>query len=299
MWKMIAFVPLPTAIPYSRLVNPHRYFRTAASSSSPLRRVARFTVVRCYNTVSDPTPRKSVAAVIIGNEILNGSTLDTNLSTLAKHVVARGAVLQHAVTIRDDVDTIADATRRLSAAHDLVFTSGGIGPTLDDVTYAGVAAAFSMRQRRHDPTTRRMKQVQPEMELNPARMRMANLPHDCETLWTDGLWVPLAVVRNVYVLPGIPKLFQRMLLSVPDERFGSACRRERRVVLCEKAEGDLAELLENVSQQYQQISLGSYPATTEEARKRYLSMITLEGDDSDDVAAAAEVVRLGVNGHYE
>lgn len=253
--------------------------------------------IHCNQT--SPPVRKKVGAVIIGNEILNGKTIDKNLSTLARHVESQGAVVQQAVTIRDDIDIIASHVRDMSSTNDLVFTSGGIGPTLDDVTYAGVAAAFSLRLSRHEETIRRMKEPRSNMELNSARLRMAELPNGCETLWTDGLWVPLVVVRNVYVLPGIPRLFEQMLRSVPVERFGSAVRRTRIVVLCEMAEGDLAELLESVSQRFEGVALGSYPSTTEEARKRYRSMITLEGDIKNDVLQAAEIIRNGVDGHYE
>lgn len=245
-----------------------------------------------------PVPRKQVAAVIIGNEILSGKTLDTNLGTLARHVDARGAVLARAATIRDDIEEIARVVHNMSTHHDLVFTSGGIGPTLDDVTYAGVAAAFDGMTGRHEETVKRMHQVQPGLELNEARLRMAQLPIDCETLWTPDLWVPLAVVRNVYVLPGIPRLFEKMLQSVPDERFGDVERRARAVVLCERAEGDLAALLVDVADRFD-VALGSYPATTEAARKKYRSMVTVEGDFADVVREAAEIVRQGVDGRFD
>lgn len=285
-------------IPSPRLFTTSRKFPTSAPKS---RHLSHYEPIQCeiQKAQSGRMARKKVGAVIIGNEILNGKTVDTNLSTLAKYVDSKGAILQHAVTIRDDIDIIAKYVRDMSQVHELVFTSGGIGPTLDDVTYAGVAAAFSLPLSRHEETIQRMKQSRPKMELNSARIRMAELPEGCETLWTDELWVPLAVVRNVYILPGIPRLFEHMLQSVPDERFGQVARRTRVIVLCEMAEGDLAELLERVSHQFEDVLIGSYPATTEEARKRYRSMITLEGDLKDNVAHAAEIVRDGVGGHFE
>lgn len=243
--------------------------------------------------------RKRIGIVVIGNEILNGKTIDKNLSTLATYVESHGAILQKAVTIRDEISIIADHVREMSENHDLVFTSGGIGPTLDDVTYAGVASAFNIQLERHTGTINRMKEIRPSMELNDARLRMAELPEDCETLWTDGLWVPLAVVRNVYILPGIPKLFENMLQAIPIERFGKVSKRIRKVVLCDMKEGDLAQLLQKVADMYKELELGSYPATTEEAAKKYSSMITLEGDDGDDVSAAAELIKVGVNGRWE
>lgn len=297
---MITFVVSHLSPPagYSfRYVCSRRCLQTTLPSRPFTPRTLKFSV-RCQHSVAS-IPRKTVGAVIIGNEILSGATIDTNLGVLARYVQSKGAVLQKAVTIRDDVDIIADAVRSMSDSHDLVFTSGGIGPTLDDVTYTGVAAAFSLNVSVHDATISRMKTERPDMELNTARLRMAQLPHGCEVLWTQGLWVPLAVVRNVYVLPGVPKLFERMLSSVPAERFGSAQLRERVVVYCEIAEGDLASLLNNVAEQYQEVVLGSYPATTEEARMLYRSMITLEGDVKEQVLEAAELVRIGVNGKFK
>lgn len=279
-----------------RFVCYRRCFQPNLPTRHPACRTLAFNV-RCQQNTAG-TPRKKVGAVIIGNEILSGATIDTNLGALARHVHSKGAILQKAVTIRDDIDTIADAVRSMSGTHDLVFTSGGIGPTLDDVTYSGVAAAFSLEVSIHEPTISRMKSERPDMELNTARLRMAQLPHSCDVLWTDGLWVPLAVVQNVYVLPGVPKLFERMLHSIPSERFGSARLRERVVVYCELAEGDLASLLDSVAKQYEQIVFGSYPATTKEARMLYRSMITLEGDVKEQVLEAAELVRSGVNGKY-
>lgn len=298
---MMAFAHWPSFVSRSRTSLCSNFVtRSNCPRRAAFRRIQKRaqTAIFCKN--GDPIiARTNVGAIIIGNEILNGKTLDSNLNTLAKHVDSNGAVLQCAKTIRDDVDTIANAVRDMSATADLVFTSGGIGPTLDDVTYEGVADAFDLSLRRHEETVRRMTESKPTIELNKARLRMATLPSECETLWTEGLWVPLAVVRNVYVLPGIPRLFQKMLQSVPADRFGCARRRERIAVLCEMAEGDLAELLEQVADKFDQVTLGSYPSTTEEARKKYRSMITVEGDDRDVVFAAAEVVRVGVNGRYE
>lgn len=297
---MLSFIKpflTPSGAPGFRIVCPRRHFYPTLPSNCPSS-PALASNLRCQLSTTG-VPRKKIGAVIIGNEILSGSTIDTNLSVLARHVQSKGAVLQKAVTIRDDVDIIADAVRSMSNTHDMVFTSGGIGPTLDDVTYSGVAAAFSLKVSRHEPTISRMKTERPDMELNAARLRMAHLPHDCEVLWTQGLWVPLAVVNNVYILPGVPKLFERMLKSVPSERFGSAELRKKVVVYCDLAEGDLASLLDSTAEQYQQISFGSYPATTEEAKLLYRSMITLEGDVEEQVLEAAELVRSGVNGTYK
>lgn len=241
--------------------------------------------------------RKSAAAVVIGDEILTGKTQDANTQTLAKFLVEHGVVLTKTETILDDIDTISATVRRLSKEHDLVFTSGGIGPTLDDLTYAGVAKAFGLPLEEHKETLRMMREIQPHMEINAARLRMAILPAPCETFWTGELWVPLACVnRNVYVLPGIPSLFSKMLRSVPKERLGEVRARARAVVLCELSEGDLAATLDEAHGRNADLAFGSYPATTEDARKLYRTMITVEGDDDEEVAMAAQEVCVAVQG---
>lgn len=243
--------------------------------------------------------RKSAAAVVIGDEILTGKTQDANTQTLAKFLVEHGVVLKKTETILDDIDTISSTVKRLSAEHDLVFTSGGIGPTLDDLTYEGVAKAFGLPLQKHEETLRTMAEVQPQMELNAARLRMATLPAPCEIFWTSDLWVPLACVnQNVYVLPGIPSLFSRMLPSIPKDRLGEVRARARAVVLCDLSEGDLAETLDMAHQKNEDLAFGSYPATTEDARKQYRTKITVEGDDDEEVAVAAQEVCIAVQGRF-
>lgn len=241
--------------------------------------------------------RKTAAAVVIGDEILTGKTQDTNTQTLARFLVRHGVVLKKTETILDDVDTIAETVRRLSATHDLVFTSGGIGPTLDDVTYAGVAAAFGLSLGRHGETEARMRAVRPGMELNEARLRMAELPAPCEALWTEGLWVPLCVAGgNVYVLPGVPRLFEAMLGTVPAGRLGGVRARARAVVLSGRSEGDVAAALLRAKREWPDVAIGSYPSTRDADGQRYRTKLTLEGDDDAEVAGAAAMVATAVDG---
>lgn len=263
----------------------------------------RLSTTRSLNSAARDTTmlleRKSAAAVVIGDEILTGKTQDANTQTLARFLVKHGVVLKKTETILDDVDTISSTVKRLSESHDLVFTSGGIGPTLDDVTYAGVAKAFGLPLKEHEETLAMMAKIQPDMEVNVARLRMAILPAPCETFWTRALWVPLACVNgNVYVLPGIPTLFSKMLGSVPTERLGEVRARARAVVLCDLSEGDLAAALDEAHKRNADLAFGSYPATTKDARRLYRTKITVEGDDDEEVASAAEKVCVAVQGRF-
>jgi molybdenum cofactor synthesis domain-containing protein len=138
---------------------------------------------------SPPRKRKTAAALVIGNEILNGKTLDTNTQVLAQFLFKRGVVLKCAETIQDDPRSITRSVARLASTHDFVFSSGGIGPTLDDVTYQSIADAFGTDLVVSEETILRMKEISPQMDINDAQRRMATLPVSGETLWTDGLWV--------------------------------------------------------------------------------------------------------------
>lgn len=242
-------------------------------------------------------PRRRAAALVIGNEILNGSTLDTNTQTLAKFLFARGVTLARTETIPDDASTITKTTARLAAQHDYVFTSGGIGPTLDDITYASVAAAFGVPVAPHPPTLARMREISPDMELNAARRRMAALPAGCHVHWTAGLWVPTAVLGGgkVFVLPGVPRLFREMLHALPPAAVSSGAGvapRATAEVRTTLSEGRVSALLDAVAAAHARVELGSYPvdpvATPGAAHRTRLALI---GDDGGEVAAAEKELR--------
>ncbi|KAI8827190.1 molybdopterin binding domain protein [Fimicolochytrium jonesii] len=164
----------------------------------------------------------SVACVIIGDEVLGGKTLDTNSHFLAKKCFDHGLDLKRIVVVPDITEDIAQTVREMSASYGIVFTSGGIGPTHDDITYPSIAHAFSLPLHHDTRTLELMRKLTPrkdgkEVEMTDARKRMAWVPygeevkvvHPCE-----GLWVPVVGVRNVWILPGIPRLFERLLTAV-------------------------------------------------------------------------------------
>lgn len=204
--------------------------------------------------------RPTAAAIIIGDEVLTGKVLDTNSHHLARALFGAGVSLSHIEVIPDVPATITAAVARLSAAHTHVFTSGGIGPTHDDVTYAAVGAAFGLPTAPCAAVLQRMAALQPEVDWTlPARARMAELPDPCELRWTDGLWVPTAVVGgNVYVLPGVPRLFRRMLDGLLPS-LGGVGALDRRVIYTRRGEGTIAAPLAAVAADYPDVAIGSYP----------------------------------------
>ncbi|CAG8273606.1 unnamed protein product [Penicillium olsonii] len=176
-------------------------------------------------------PIHTAACLIIGDEVLGGKTIDTNSPYLAKFCFSLGMQLQRVEVIPDDESDIIEAVRRMSSRYDFVVTSGGIGPTHDDITYSSIAKAFDLKLQLHQPAFERMKRLSKPhpMQLNfdwdtpspglTAKLRMVELPFDPKlspesqaVFVADDLWVPIAVVNgNVHILPGVPRLFERLL----------------------------------------------------------------------------------------
>ncbi|MCJ1394893.1 hypothetical protein MMC18_007773 [Xylographa bjoerkii] len=173
----------------------------------------------------------TAAALIIGDEILNGKTVDSNSAYFAKFCFSLGINLKRIEVIADDESEIIEAVRRMSDKYDFVVTSGGIGPTHDDITYESIGKAFDLKLKLHDDALRRMKKLSKPHPSQPnfsydvpspaleAKLRMLRLPIDTgrdeesQVLFVDeGLWVPISVVNgNIHVLPGVPRLFTQLL----------------------------------------------------------------------------------------
>lgn len=220
------------------------------------------------------------SAIIIGNEILNGKVQDANSQTLAQVLFECGVSLKLIETIPDHTETIIQTVRKHAQEFDLVFTSGGIGPTHDDITYDAVAKAFNQKLELHAETIRRYTEFFGH-EPNEARKKMALLPAGAEVLWTTNIWVPTVFLKPVYVLPGIPELFTKMLLNLkPRFTYQSF---ERALVYSHKLEGDIAFDLSQVQQRYPELEIGSYP-------QKERVMLSIEGIDANRVRDAAHEI---------
>lgn len=198
----------------------------------------------------------TASCVVVGNEILSGKVRDSNAWTLATWLRQRGVDLHRIQVIPDVVDTIAQVVAQESQRSTWVFTSGGVGPTHDDLTYKGVAQAFGLPVRRH-PELRARMEAHYQERISEVRLRMADLPHPAVLHATPPLWVPVVQVHNVFVLPGIPMLFERMLQGVAHLVQGVP------ITLCTvdtmQGEEDIALILEDVLRQFPGLELGSYP----------------------------------------
>ena len=221
--------------------------------------------------------RTRASIILIGNELLSGRVRDENLPFLADALWSLGVRVERATMIRDEIPAIALAVREAVAGSDFVLTTGGIGPTHDDVTIAGVAEAFRVRVVRHADLAARIRRHLGR-EPDEAELRMADVPEGAELVGGTTTW-PTIRMRNVYVLPGIPSILQRKFDELRDEFRGSPFHRVSRAF--RTSETELAPRLERLVEAFPELEIGSYPE-----QERVL--VTIEGQDAQAVANAGE-----------
>jgi molybdenum cofactor synthesis domain-containing protein len=226
-------------------------------------------------------PPRTAAALIIGNEILSGKTQESNLVVLARTLRGLGILLRRVVVVGDDMDAITHEVRDLCRNNDLVFTSGGVGPTHDDVTTEAVARAFGARVVT-SPELEALLRDHYGARCTEAHLRMAFIPEGAEQLTCrDSPW-PAVVMKNVWLLPGIPEVF-RMKIPIIVQHIRGARPFVSRAVYTRMDEGDLKPLLDLVVKGHPRVDVGSYPKW---ADPDCMTMLTFDGTDGDAVARA-------------
>jgi molybdenum cofactor synthesis domain-containing protein len=205
-------------------------------------------------TESSPT----AAVLIIGDEVLSGRTQDTNLNTIARFLAALGIDLMEARTVGDRKAQIVEALNALRAGHDYVFTTGGIGPTHDDITADAVATAFGVALPEH-PEALAILQRRYGAEFNAPRRRMARIPEGGTLIANPVTDAPGFQIGNVFVMAGVPKIMTAMLEDVAPRLRTGAVVHARTVRVTGVGEGDVADLLTAAARANRDISYGSYP----------------------------------------
>jgi molybdenum cofactor synthesis domain-containing protein len=224
----------------------------------------------------------TAAGLIIGDEILTGKVRDTNGPVLIDLLRDLGVTLDRLVYIGDELESIAGEVAACAGRYDAVITSGGVGPTHDDVTMAGIAAAFGVEVVRH-PDLEAMIRAWWGDRFTEAALRMAEMPDGSRLLYSgDGL-IPLVVFRNVYILPGIPRLFQAKLGALRSELEGQPTT--VRSVYLRSDESQIAALLGQAAEEFRAVKIGSYPRSEDEDHRLW---ITVEAGDLATVRAAVE-----------
>lgn len=205
-------------------------------------------------TQASPT----AAVLIIGDEVLSGRTQDTNLNTIARFLGALGIDLLEARTVGDRKAQIIEALKALRAGHDYVFTTGGIGPTHDDITADAVATAFGVALPEHPEALAILARRYGD-DFNAPRRRMARIPEGGSLIANPVTDAPGFQIGNVFVMAGVPKIMTAMLEDVAPRLRTGAVVHARTVRVTGVGEGSVAELLTAAAQANREISYGSYP----------------------------------------
>jgi molybdenum cofactor synthesis domain-containing protein len=229
----------------------------------------------------------TAAVLVIGDEILSGRTRDGNSGYIADYLAKIGVDLREVRVIGDVEAEIVAAVNALRARYDYVFTTGGIGPTHDDITADAVAAAFGVGIS-EDPRAIRLLLERIRIEdLNPARRRMARIPHDAALIENDISKAPGFWIGNVIVMAGVPAIMQSMLDRVGPKLATGARVLARTIEAGRLPEGAYAAALSEVARENPDLSIGSYPSFRDGG---FHNQIVVRGKDAAKVAAAAAAI---------
>jgi molybdenum cofactor synthesis domain-containing protein len=229
----------------------------------------------------------SACLVIIGNEILSGRTVDANLPFIAKALGEIGIRMREVRIVPDVEAEIVGAVNECRRKHDYVFTTGGIGPTHDDITSASIAKAFGLRHGRHPEAERRLLAYYPPEKVNEARLRMADTPEGATLIDNPVSVAPGFRVDNVYVLPGVPRIMQAMFDGLKHGLKGGEPVRSRSIV-CYSPEGEIAEPLGRIQLAHPSVDVGSYPFMR--AGSPGTTIVFRSSDEAAIAAAAASLL---------
>lgn len=232
----------------------------------------------------------TAAVLVIGDEILSGRTKDKNIGTIAEHLTAIGIRLAEVRIVGDVEDDIISALNALRARYTYVFTTGGIGPTHDDITSDCVAKAFGVSI---DVDPRALALLKPHyekrnVELTPARLRMARIPEGGALIANPVSIAPGFMIGNVIVMAGVPLVMQAMLTDVT-ARLKTGAKMHSRSIGLDRPEGDIAVLLGEHQKEWPDVAMGSYPSFGD---GRFRTEVVLRCTDEIRLKNAFEALQL-------
>ncbi|SIO51842.1 molybdenum cofactor synthesis domain-containing protein [Rhodovulum sp. ES.010] len=226
----------------------------------------------------------TAAMLVIGDEILSGRTRDSNMHFLAGALVKHGIKLAEVRIVPDDQERIVTALNALREGYDSVFTSGGIGPTHDDITADAVAAAFGVGIDVREDARAIMGAYCEKMgrELNESRLRMARIPEGAALIDNPISAAPGFSIGNVHVMAGVPAIFEAMVASVLPTLTGGTALMSQNLTI-RRAEGDIAGDLRTLANEFPDLSIGSYPFVRDGI---YGTNVVIRGTDGTQIDAA-------------
>ena len=196
--------------------------------------------------------------LIIGDEILSGRTQDTNANFIAKNLTLSGIKLEEIKVIQDQKNIIVDSVKLFSKKYNYVFTTGGIGPTHDDITSESISEAFNKKYEINKEAFNILKKYYPEGEFNKSRQRMTMMPKDAQLIYNPMTAAPGFILKNVFVLPGVPKIMEVMLISIL-KNLKKGKPKKIMTINTNLYESKIAPFLKDIQKNYQECSIGSYP----------------------------------------
>ncbi len=224
----------------------------------------------------------SACVIMIGNEILSGRTKDKNLSYIAEALNKHGVRVMESRVIPDIEATIISTVNETRAAFDYIFTTGGIGPTHDDITSAAIAKAFGAPLIRHPEAEAGLRAYYGEEKTNEARLSMADVPEGAQLIPNPISTAPGFIIGNVHVMAGVPSICQAMIDHVAPTLSGGAPMRSIAYDV-NMAEGDMADTLAQIQDAFETIELGVYPRYSEGVLS---SHVVLRSNDDAALSAA-------------
>lgn len=226
--------------------------------------------------------QQTAAVVIIGNEVLSGKVTDLNSPFLIQRFRELGVRLKRLEIVADEAEEIGRAVRSASESHDIVITTGGVGPTHDDITMASIAAAFGVSVERH-PALLRLVEAYFDTATTEAHRSLADVPEGSDLVGEERPPWPSVRYRNIYILPGIPKLMQARF-DVFASRFAGPPTYHGALEL-RAFEAEICDRLDTVVAAMPQVEIGSYPRREDGV---WYVRITVEGASPDDVEHALQ-----------
>lgn len=227
----------------------------------------------------------TAALVIIGQELLSGKVVDQNVAFLTSSLYALGVEVRRVLFVTDRSEDIVEAVSWVQPRHDYIFTTGGMGPTHDDVTLAAVAEALG-RPLVHSPSLERLLETIYGLEPGPERVRLSRIPEGAELFYPEGGRFPQLKVDNVYLFPGVPSIVRSKFAAIADRFRSEPIFSE--VLRIERSELEIVHLLNAAVEAHPLVSVGSYPQY-DEGQERVL--LTLDSRDQGELSRAVGTLR--------
>lgn len=239
-------------------------------------------------SASAKKPVVTACMLIIGNEILSGRTQDTNLAYLAKEMNELGVRLTEARVIPDVEDVIVSTVNECRAKFDYVFTTGGIGPTHDDITADCIAKAFGVELKMHPEAVAIIKRREAPAEVMQSRLRMARVPEGGVLIENPTYGPPGFQMENVFVMAGVPIVMQAMVSTLRNGQIVGGDPVRSRSIGAYLMESQVAVRLREIQQRYADVDLGSYPFYREDG---YGTNLVMRGTDEEELERMKEEIR--------